>query len=222
MCLLVGRKVPIHYISAASVLQYSGLDEFGEESAAGHPPPPDAFDGYSASKWASEVYLGKVYEAQCSRSRWPICIHRPTSVVRDENDDGDGGELIPNFLKYCQLLNAVQLIPNIRGFINLVPLGRVGESLSREMSANVPQQPPLRFLHERGGVEIPLSGLKACIDARTGSSAAQLPPDEFARKAAQAGMDEALVATFERSCSMPPFTWPRLLRNENGPWEDAE
>lgn len=222
MCLLVGRKVPIHYVSAASVLQYSGLDEFGEESAAGHPPPSDAFDGYSASKWASEVYLGKVHEAQCSRSRWPIWIHRPTSVVRDENDGGDGGELVPNFLKYCQLLNAVPLMPNIRGFINLVPLGRVVESLSREMSANVPQQPPLRFLHERGCVDIPLSGLKAYIDARTGSSASQLPPDEFARKAAQAGMDEALVAIFERSCSMPPFTWPRLLRNENGPCKDAE
>lgn len=224
MCLLVGRKVPIHYVSTASVLQYSGLDEFGEGSAAGHPPPADALDGYSASKWASEVYLGRVHESQGLGGRWPIWVHRPTSIVRDESDGGDGGggEIIPSLLKYCRLLDAVPLMRNIRGFINLVPLGRVVESLSREVSAGVPRQPQLRFLHERGGVDIPLSGLKSHVDAGTGRSTAEVPPGEFARRAARAGMDEVLVAFFESLCSMSPVTWPRLVKNESGPRKDAE
>lgn len=50
MCLLVGRRIPIHYISTASVLQYSGLDEFSEESASRYPPPPNAFNDDSAPK----------------------------------------------------------------------------------------------------------------------------------------------------------------------------
>lgn len=219
MCLGAGRRVPIHYVSTASVLQYTGRDEFGEESVAGYSPAPDADDGYSASKWASEAYLGKVQRLG-RKSRWPIWIHRPTAIVRDESDSSeDGGEIIPNLLKYCKLVNAVPLMPStVRGFINLVPLGRVVECLSREvMSASgTPQQPRLRFVHERGDVDIAVSGLKEYIDAQTGRSAAQLPPDEFARRAARLGMDEVLVALLEGLGGMAPFIWPRLLKNENG------
>ncbi|PSK38495.1 L-2-aminoadipate reductase [Elsinoe australis] len=41
LCLSARRRVPIHYISTASVLQYSTLDEFGETSASRYPPPSD-------------------------------------------------------------------------------------------------------------------------------------------------------------------------------------
>lgn len=216
MCLMVGKKIPIHYISTASVLQYSGLDEFGEESASEYPPPPDAFDGYSSSKWASEVYLNKVYEHQSTNGRWPIWIHRPTGILRNEGDDGDGGEILPNLLKYCKLINAVPKISNIRGFINLVSLEQVLESLSHEVMADAPQQPRIRFCHAPGEVEIRLDDLKSYVDSKTGKSALYLLPAEFARRAAEAGMDQILVSFFESLSSMPPLTWPRLTRRHSG------
>lgn len=150
-------------------------------------------------------------------------IHRPSAVFRDEgdgSDGGDSGEIIPRVLHYCKLLNAGPLVDNVGGFVNLVPLGRVVDSLSSEISASVPRapQPQLRFLHEMGHVDIPLAGLglKSYIDAEAGKSpkagAAQLSPDEFASKAAAAGMDELLVALVQSLPSMQPVTWPRLVR----------
>lgn len=212
MCLMVGKMIPIHYISTASVLQYSGLDEFREESSSAYPPPPDAFDGYSASKWASEKYLTKVYEYQGSGGRWPIWIHRPTGIMRNEGDDGDGGEILPTLLKYCKLINAVPQLSNIRGFINLVPMDRVVQILLDEMLANIPQQPILRICHATGDVDIPLIGLKSYVDTKTGKSALQVSPAEFATRAAEAGMDKILVSFFESLSSMRPLTWPRLTR----------
>lgn len=212
MCLMVSKRIPIHYISTASVLQYSGLGEFGEESASGYPPPPDAFDGYSASKWASEQYLNKVYEYQGSDGKWPIWIHRPTGILRDEGDDGDGGDILPSLLKYCKVINAVPQISNIRGSINLVPLESVVDILLGEIFASVPQESRLRFCHAIGDVDIPLNGLKLYVDAKTGKSAVQLSPAEFARRAAEAGMDKILVSFFESLSSMPQLTWPRLTR----------
>lgn len=218
MCLMVGRKIPIHYISTASVLQYSGLDEIGEESASAYPPPPDAFDGYSSSKWASEMYLNRVYEyrGQGTEGRWPIWIHRPTGIMRNDDDDGNSGEILPNLLKYCKLINAVPQLSNIRGFINLVSLEQVVESLSHEVMANIPQEPRLRFCHATGDIDIPLTDLKSYVDSKTGKSAIHLSPAEFARRAAAAGMDQILVSFFESLSSMPSLTWPRLTRRKSG------
>lgn len=216
MCLMVGKKIPIHYISTASVLQYSRLDEFGEESASAYPPPPDAFDGYSASKWASEQYLNKVYEYQCSGGKWPIWIHRPTGILRNDGGDGDSGEILPTLLKYCNLTNSVPQMSNIRGFLNLVPLERVVEILLDEMLANIPQEPLLRFCNAIGDVDIPLTGLKLYVETKTGKNAIQLSPAEFARRAAGVGMDKILVSFFESLSSMPPLTWPRLTQGQSG------
>lgn len=227
MCLLVARRlIPIHYVSTASVLQYSGLDEFAEESASAYPPPPDAFDGYSASKWASEVFLGKVHER--SGGVWPIFVHRPTSILRQdlEGDAADSEQqnqeqIVPNLLKYCKITNAVPVLPNISGVINIVALESVVESLLSKVSAPILSSPSpqgdakvaLRFLHEMGDVNIPLSNLKSYIDTETGNSAVQLPPDEWARRAAKEGMDGMLVAFFENLCNMPPVTWQRLIKD---------
>ncbi len=72
------RPIPIHYISTAGIGIYTGEDSFYETSASRYPPPENAFDGYAASKWASERYLERVH----SRTGWPVWIHRPSSVVR--------------------------------------------------------------------------------------------------------------------------------------------
>lgn len=125
-------------------------------------------------------------------------------------------EIVPNPLKYSRLTNAVPVIPNIGGVINMVPLRCIVESLLREMTAPLPQQDQqsaidgegvLRFVHEMGDINVPLFDLKSYMDAETGNSAVQLPPDEWARKASQAGMDEVLVAFFGKPQQLSRRNW---------------
>lgn len=212
-----GRKVPIHFVSTASVLQYSGLESFGEESAAAYPPPPSALDGYSATKWASERYLEKLYEV--SGRSWPIWVHRPTSVQRpadEESSSSDGDapslDLISNMLRYCKAANCVPASPNLLGVLNLVPLGRIVESMAHEMSVALAPGAGVRFVNEIGETNIPLDDIKGYIDAQTGASAEVLPLGEWARRAGEAGMDAILVAFFENMVTMPPMVWQKLSR----------
>jgi hybrid polyketide synthase/nonribosomal peptide synthetase ACE1 len=52
--LCLPSRVPIHFISSASVAHLSGQPSFGEYSVAEFEPPGDGSDGYTATKWASE------------------------------------------------------------------------------------------------------------------------------------------------------------------------
>lgn len=225
MCLLSKKKIPISYISTASILQYSGLDEFSEESAAQYPPPPDAFDGYSASKWASERYLEKLHE-QSDRT-WPICIHRLTSVQRrahskEPNSDTSPSpssnaalEVVGNLLQYCKLTNAVPLSSNLRGVMNLTWLDDVVTSVMCAIhtpSLNGSGQSPLRYLHDHGESNISFSNIKAYVDAETGGDAQVLPLEEWIKRAAELGLDPMLVAYFDMVARMPLVVWPRLVK----------
>ncbi|KAI9696853.1 MAG: putative Hybrid PKS-NRPS biosynthetic cluster [Bogoriella megaspora] len=224
LCLLVGKKIPIHYVSTASVLQYSGLEEFGEESASLYPPPPNAFDGYSASKWASERYLEKVHaRSNGGGGMWPIWIHRPTSVQHGERPGKDDDNNIPppgnlevirNLLYYSKLANAVPLPTNLRGAVNLVSLEDVVASMIQQIFVAPTHETEwkLRYVHEIGAVDIPLANMKSHVDGETKKNAAKLPLDEWARRAAKFGLDPILVAFFENLVNMPPVTWPRLLK----------
>ncbi|KAH8767211.1 male sterility protein-domain-containing protein [Diaporthe sp. PMI_573] len=124
MCL--PRRIPIHYISSASVCELTGLDAYPELSVSAHPPPGDGSDGYTASKWASERYLEKVHE----RLAWPIWIHRPTNVLREHDPELD---LMQNMLRYSRALRAVPYSLEWRGYFNLVSPGNVARSILREM-----------------------------------------------------------------------------------------
>lgn len=212
-----GRKVPIHFVSTASVLQYSGLESFGEESAAAYPPPPNALDGYSATKWAGERYLERLYEL--SERSWPIWIHRPTSVQRPaggyegSNNDNSSLDLISNLLRYCKAANCVPVSPNLLGVLNLVPLERIVKSMVHEMSAASAPGSGVRFVNEVGETDIPLDDIKGYVDAQTGASAEVLPLDQWAKRAGEAGMDPILVAFFENMVGMPPVVWQKLSRS---------
>ncbi|KAJ4361128.1 uncharacterized protein N0V89_001697 [Didymosphaeria variabile] len=219
MCLLAGKMTPIHYVSTASILQYSGLSEFDEESAAHYPPPSDAFDGYSASKWASERYLEKIH--QHSDGKWPIWIHRPTSVQRGASTsraETNNLDVVSNLLEYCKLANAVPVSPNLRGFINLTRLDDVVASMMAEIHVTIPHNQeycPVRYLHERGDIDIPFDDIKSFIDAATGRDAEKLALHEWARRVAKLGMDSVLVAYFETVCRAPPVVWQRLLKKSD-------
>ncbi|KAK1959951.1 AMP-binding enzyme [Colletotrichum sublineola] len=238
MCLLVGKRIPIHYVSTASVLQYAGLDEFGEESAARYPPAPDAFDGYSASKWASERYLEKLND-RCAEERggggdgWPVWIHRLTSVQRggsgddnnsshnkapgqDASEEPTNMDIVWNLFKYCKLAKAVCVLPNWSGFLNMVPLEQAVKSMMRNMHAGIIEEQAnreagVRYRHVVGDVDVPLSGFRQSMEGILGEPVAELTLEEWVREAAGFGMNPVLSAFFGSLGELRPVTWPRVL-----------
>lgn len=203
--MMLPRRIPIHYISTGGTCTYSGLSEFGEVSTSRFPPPPDAFDGYTSSKWASEQYLEKVHE-HCG---WPICIHRPSSIIRPDFANLD---LMQSLLHYSQLTRSVPLLPNLHGVLELVSLDAVVSRLMREMLEG-PRDGRLRFAHESGSVSIELRNLKAAIGEDSDSDIEELPPREWARRAAACGLHELLVAFFENLEDVRAVTYPRLVQS---------
>ncbi|TDZ13320.1 Polyketide synthase-nonribosomal peptide synthetase [Colletotrichum orbiculare MAFF 240422] len=233
MCLSVGKRIPIHYVSTASILQYSGLREFGEMSAARYPPPADAFDGYSASKWASERFLEKIHERSAVKQRggdggWPVFIHRLTSVQRDgDNVPGQDAaaeeptnmDIIWNLLKYSKLAKAVCSLPNVSGFLNMVSLEQAVESMMHSIHAGIGSgieghrdARGVRYLHEVGGAVVPFSDFRSFLEGLLGEPVAEVSMEAWVELAAGNGMHPVLLAFFKSlGDDSRPVTWPRLL-----------
>lgn len=89
--LAMPRRIPLHFVSSASVAQLTGLDTIGEISFSKWAPGPDA-DGYTAAKWVAERHLEKTNE----QFGLPVVIHRPSSIT----GEGSGRlDLMSNMFK---------------------------------------------------------------------------------------------------------------------------
>ncbi|KAF3763037.1 hypothetical protein M406DRAFT_20609, partial [Cryphonectria parasitica EP155] len=95
------RMVPFHFISSAGVGNFAppGAPLYASSLAAS-PPPTDGSHGYTAGKWASEVFLEKL---AARHPRWPVCVHRPTLILRDDIPALDGAH---NLLGYSRRMGA--------------------------------------------------------------------------------------------------------------------
>ncbi|KAI0616473.1 polyketide synthase peptide synthetase, partial [Pyrenophora tritici-repentis] len=207
MCLSknVGRMIPFHYVSTGSVWVSSGLDVADEVSAAAYPPDEKLATGYSASKWASEMFLERLFEY--SGSLWPICIHRPASVQPDNDDDDVANktiltsaaessaiphlDLTDTLLHYCRLMRCVPVSPGLRGSLNQVSLSRVVQDMMTALRTGPTGLGKLQYIHEIGDVDIPLHQLSTVVP-----NAVEVEPLEWARRAAAAGLDTFLVDLF--------------------------
>lgn len=105
-----------------------------------NPPPPHTFEGYSASKWASERWRKCLIWA---RTRGPsgsidrrVCSVTTMSKRKKLNPASNldyNLELELSLLKYYRRTSAVLVLPNLQDFMGLVPLQCVVESMMRGM-----------------------------------------------------------------------------------------
>ncbi|KAE8853019.1 hypothetical protein HRS9122_00011 [Pyrenophora teres f. teres] len=223
MCLSknVGRMIPFHYVSTGSVWVSSGLDVADEVSAAAYPPDEKLATGYSASKWASEMFLEKLF--QYSGSLWPICIHRPASVQPDGDDDDVANkttsmsaadpsviphlDLTDTLLHYCRLMSCVPVSLGLRGSLNQVSLNCVVQDMMTALRMGPTDHGKLRYIHEIGDINIPLHQLSTVIP-----NAVEVEPLEWARRAAAAGLDTFLVELFRSVVTERNLVFPTLTR----------
>ncbi|KAH8689029.1 hybrid PKS-NRPS PsoA [Talaromyces proteolyticus] len=93
----IPRRIPLHYVSTASVAKVIELDN--EESLLEVPASPavpellNSVDGYASSKWVSEMLLEKVAED----NGLPVFIHRLAHVVGNDASELDAVGMLTKY-----------------------------------------------------------------------------------------------------------------------------
>lgn len=124
----IPRRVPLHYVSTASVAKAMALEAdeaLGEVAASpGVPALLDAIDGYAATKWTSEMLLGKT-AAQCGL---PVFVHRLAHVLGDDASELDATGMLT---KYSFALGALPRLrhENVAGAWDFVYVADVARDL---------------------------------------------------------------------------------------------
>jgi hybrid polyketide synthase/nonribosomal peptide synthetase ACE1 len=124
--LCISRRIPFHFISTAGVALLSGLERFGEISAAPYKPPAGSPDGYTTTKWCSERCLEKPY----ADFDVPTYIHRPSSILRE---DDPGLDIVQNMLKYIEITRAVPKSDILQGYFDIVYLDTVVDGIFQSL-----------------------------------------------------------------------------------------
>ncbi|KAA6407229.1 MAG: hypothetical protein FRX48_09031 [Lasallia pustulata] len=211
--LCLPRRIPLHYISTAGVALFAVREIFEEVTARSTPPPTDGSDGYTASKWASERYLERVNEQYGQ----PVWIHRPSSIVRppDQTNRGAGPvlDLLQNLLKYSRVMKAVPVSENLRGALDLISVEHVSEGVVEEVMQNCPDaERMVRYTHQTGDLDLPISGMKDFLERETGEVIETLPIGAWALKAEAAGLHSAVAAAFKNVEDLGVLAFPRFVR----------
>ena len=204
--LAVPRRIPLHFISSASVAQLTGLDTVGEISVSKWAPGPDA-DGYTAAKWVAERHLEKISE----RFGLPVVIHRPSSIT----GEGSGKlDLMSNMFKYVELLEAVPQGPAWKGYFDFISVHSVAAAIIKSIVGQ--QDTAVRYLYSAGEIVYPLAVVKELIDGGSGLPVRALPVYEWVDAAEEKGLDQMLAA-YMRSVgeSSNPLAFPKLIKGQS-------
>ena len=204
--LAVPRRIPLHFISSASVAQLTGLDSIGEISFSKWAPGPDA-DGYTAAKWVAERHLEKVNE----QFGLPVVIHRPSSIT----GEGSGRlDLMSNMFKYVELLEAVPQGAAWKGYFDFISVHSVAAAIVKAVVG--PQDPTVKYRYSAGEIVYPLAVVKELTEGGSGLPVQTLPVKEWVDAAEEKGLDQMLAA-YMRSVgeSNNPLAFPKLIKDHS-------
>ncbi|KAJ5485543.1 Polyketide synthase-nonribosomal peptide synthetase [Penicillium diatomitis] len=200
------RRVPLHFISSASVTRFSGKTTFGECSVAAFPPPSIPNDGYATAKWVSEVYLEKANAAH----RLPVWIHRPSSVMGSDVPELD---LMSNVLQYCRSTKKLPASEAWSGVFDFIPVESAAAQIIRAVhrSADQAGAGTLRYLFESGEVQVGHEELQAKMEADSGHEFETVPLMDWVNAAEEAGMSR-LLGMYLRQAASGQVLLPRLIK----------
>lgn len=187
-----------HYISTVDVGQKEGHAAIEEASVPVNQPPVDGADGYTATKWVSEVFLEKVN----SRFGLEITIHRPTNIICHGDPETD---IINNLLVYSRRMKAVPQLEGWEGHFDFVQghvaASNIVESLMTAMAESAQDGPrgrqSVQYVHESGETVIPINDLSAYLAKDEGAPFKIIAMHEWISKAMQQGMT-SIVGDFLR------------------------
>ncbi|KAH6627325.1 hypothetical protein F5144DRAFT_494218 [Chaetomium tenue] len=200
----VPRNIPLHFVSSATVGRLVGQSIFRPGSVRQYPPSQEA-DGYTASKWVSEVYL----ENASNDFGLPVWIHRPSSITGSGTSKTD---LMSNLLQYARQTNALPDLGAKGGYFDFVSVETTAQMIIEEMCRSIgKQESKVQYLHESGEIEIATDDAESILGRRNGEPFRVVSISEWIQLATAAGMDPLLALYLERSTTGGGVLFPRLL-----------
>lgn len=187
--LAAARGIPIHYVSSASVANFTGLDGLPPVSVASYEPPNDGSHGYSATKWASEVYLEKVTET-CGL---PVWIHRPSSIIGDGAPETD---LMQSIIRHSLHIKSIPDPSSWKGSFDFVPVEDVASSIVTALHSATSQ---LVISHHCAKEKIPVSNLKEYLETDKSVKLNVLPLEQWLEQVKEQSVLDGVTETLIRN-----------------------
>jgi hybrid polyketide synthase / nonribosomal peptide synthetase ACE1 len=202
--LCLPRCIPLHYVSSATVARLSGERSFGPQSVRKY-PPSEITDGYTTSKWVSEVYLENANEA----FGLPVYIHRPSSITGIGAPETD---LTANLLRYARKTKAIPDLGSGGGYFDFISVQAAARTIIDEMNKSMRRAArDVQYVHESGEVEIATDDVQSLLGIGKSEPFNLMPTHEWIQLAEATGMDP-LLAAYLRHAASGEVLFPRLLR----------
>ncbi|KAG5772189.1 hypothetical protein H9Q73_012591 [Fusarium xylarioides] len=192
----LGRRIPLHYISSnrVTLLNSSADAALPAVSVRDHQPPADGTEGFTAAKWAGEVFLEKVSEAATASegTALPVSIHRHCAIVGDEAPIEDA---LNALLRYSKLINAVPGVSslNVGGYFDFLPVTDVANSFAEFAISSQGTHSGVAFKHYSSGVKVPPTDFASYMQKTYGDEFRELDLDDWIEQARKEGIEELIV-----------------------------
>ncbi|KAI8946246.1 hypothetical protein F4801DRAFT_77015 [Xylaria longipes] len=190
------RRVPLHYISTASVTQLTRAATWGPSSVADFPPVSGGLNGfgYKSSKWASETFLERVSQTL----GLPVVVHRPTSITGEGAHETD---LMGSVMRFSQKARAVPDARSWRGYVDFVDVDTVARMVVEEVARSVRNDEDgvsggvcsIRYVYENGDMVIGVEHLGKHLEQLIGEAPTVMTFGMWVDALARAGMNPFLV-----------------------------
>ncbi|KAI1777001.1 hybrid PKS-NRPS PsoA [Hypoxylon cercidicola] len=202
----IPRRVPVHYISTASVAKVTGHG--AENPLAEVPAVPaagtsllDSVDGYAASKWASETLLEKI----AADAGLPAYVHRLAHVAGEDASELD---VVGMLTKYSLILRALPRIEErfVTGVWDFVAVGDVASDMVAKIfesrasqSSGIPTQREretrVRFVNHCSDAKVPHRDLGRFLEGLAGGPLQEIGIREWVEAATEKGL-HSLIGEF--------------------------
>ncbi|KAM0318137.1 hypothetical protein ACHAPQ_010763, partial [Fusarium lateritium] len=185
-----GRRVPIHYVSSnrVTLLDNSADAALPPISVKDHRPPVDGSEGFTAAKWASEVFLENLASAAANSfdrghgGHLPVTIHRPCAIVGEEAPIEDA---LNALLRYSKLIAAVPSVSklNVKGYFDFLPVENVASDIAASVVSTQTSQSAIEFRHYSSGTRVTPGEFASYMQKTYGGEFRELELDDWIEEA---------------------------------------
>nr|ALQ32979.1 putative polyketide synthase [Fusarium sp. NRRL 25184] len=192
----LGRRIPIHYISSnrVTLLDPNADAALPPVSVKHYQPPTDGSEGFTAAKWAGEVFLEKLSEAAAASTERdvPVSIHRHCAIVGEEAPIEDA---LNALLRYSKLINAVPRVSslNVGGYFDFLPVTDVADSFAEFVVSSQGTHSGVGFKHYSSGIKVPPAEFASYMQETYGGEFRELDLDDWVEEARKKGIEELIV-----------------------------